>query len=194
MKPGPLVVAGAVAGLGLAVAGAGWALTRQGGRVKVEVVPNVFPDARLRTERPRFVVIHHTDTSSPEATRKALHAQKLSTHFEVTPTGRILMYLEPTLFVAEHAGWANGASIGVDVTHRSGAAWPGAQVTAVRELVLRLVRLFGLPPGVAPDGLRWHALPELPASVGVVRHRNVRPTACPEDFPMPQLGPIVALA
>ena len=141
-----------------------------------------------RRRPPRFIVIHHTTTPTAAATERVLENRGLSTHYEVDREGHIFQYLDPELHVAWHALWANADSIGIDVTHMSGDPWPDDQVQAVAGLVARLAARFDIPRVVAPDGVRYAGTRDIPAGVGLLRHRNIRPTACPEDFPMERLG------
>lgn len=142
---------------------------------------------RTRVGRPRLIIVHHSDTRTPLATRAALTRAGLSTHYEVGPDGTIYEYLDPARDVAYHAGTANGASIGIDLTHRSKAPWPEAQIKAAAALVQMLCGDFDIPLKVAPDKAVKSAEAWIRAGVGILRHRNVGATACPEDLPMERL-------
>lgn len=194
MRAHPAVVVAVV----LAVAVALWLAFRED-HVRLQDLELVdmapaFPPANTRPRRapPRFIVIHHSATGSAEATRRVLTKAGKSTHFEVEKDGTILRYLDPQTTVAEQAGWINGASIGIDVTHITNAAFTEAQVAATARLVAALCAEFNIPRVVAPDGVRWDSAAKIPGAIGVLRHRNARPTECPQDFPMARLGPVYA--
>ena len=146
-----------------------------------------FVDCRKRSASPKLIVIHHTCTATPEATVRALKAVHYSTHYEVAQDGTIHRYLDPAFVVAYHAAAANQRSIGIDVTHVSGAAFPEPQILAVRELVQALRLAFAIPMVAAPDGVKQAHETWIARGVGVVRHRNLAATACPEAFPIERL-------
>jgi hypothetical protein len=189
-------------GVGIAAAvGAAWWLLRErtimlGELDMVDMAPAFTAGVRPRRSPPRFIVIHHSATSSPSKTRAALKAHGTATHFEVDQAGRIYRYLDPQTAVAEHAGWINADSIGIDVTHVTNAPWPPAQVAAVARLVAALCAEFAIPRLVAPDGQLYPSGGLVPPGVGILRHRNVRTggTLCPQDFPMAALGPVLGAA
>ncbi len=144
-----------------------------------------------RTKKIRGIVVHHTVTGNPKITERVLQQRGFSTHFEVAQDGTVIRYLDPATYVAWASNWANDRAIAIDVTHLSHAAWPEVQVAAVARLVGELRDLFpGIPAGVAPDGVQYASWAEVPAGVGVLRHRNVHATECPQDFPMERLGPV----
>lgn len=146
-----------------------------------------------RSKHIRFIVIHHSATSSAERTRQVLEGRGLSTHYEVTAAGDVLEYLDPETRVAWHAKWANGEGIGIDLTHSTSAPWPEEQVQAAAELVEHLCARFGLPQVVAPAGVQYGSAADVPEGVTILRHSNVRPTRCPDGFPMERLGTVHAL-
>lgn len=123
---------------------------------------------RKRTE---LVVIHHTCTSSPDMTRKALKSKGCSTHFEVTRDGVVYQYAELDRRCS-HCGSLNCASVGVDLTHPKDADWPEAQVKAAHELFRYLAAQLNLPltcfERVTP---------------GFYFHRAIGDTVCPQNFP-----------
>lgn len=166
--------------------------------VNVDLHP-LFRDYRHRTETPRYIVLHHSSTSTREGTVRALKSSGYSTNFEVDADGTVYQYLDPATHEAFHSGRANKYSIGIDVTHKSGAPWPPAQVQATRKLVLYLMRKFDIKRVLAPERCgRWAGAEErclrdmsaedvVDKGYGLVRHRNIVATACPEDFPMGEL-------
>jgi len=196
--PLPRVQSGAKAPLALVGAGlAGlvvWAARRRS-PVDVDMHP-LFADYRKRRKPPQYIVLHHTSTGSREGTVRALRSRGYSTNFEVDTDGAVYQYLDPATTEAFHSGRANQYSIGIDVTHKSGAPWPAAQVRATRRLVLYLMRKFGIKQVLAPERCgRWAqdheyctrdmaAEDPVERGYGLVRHRNLVATACPEDFPM----------
>ncbi len=164
-------------------------------RVQVIDKNPAFSHRSARTKPVSAIVIHHTVTGNPKATERVLEQRGFSTHFEVAQDGTVIRYLDPAQWVALASNWANDRSIGIDVTHLSHAAWPAVQVDAVARLVAELREQFpGIAAGVAPDGVRYDSWHQVPATVGLLRHRNVHATECPEDFPMERLGPVVPRA
>lgn len=143
--------------------------------------------SRPRRAPPRAIVIHHTATASPPTTLRVLRRRALSTHYEVGPDGAVHRYVDAAL-VAQHAGAANAWTIGIDLTHRSGRPWPGAQVEAAGRLLAELCAAWGIPAGVAPEGARYRSAEDVPADVGILRHRSVAATACPEDAPLERMA------
>lgn len=138
-----------------------------------------------RTVSVKGIVVHHTGTAKQTVTEQVLASKELSTHFEVTQDGKVYQYLDP----AKQVAWATGAgankhTIGIDVTHVSGAPWPKVQVEATRKLIHKLARDFNLPVVVAPDGIRKDWIDWEGSKYTVFRHRNFKATACPEDFPL----------
>lgn len=142
----------------------------------------LFDERSPRKLPVRFLVLHHTDTNSPASTVAVLKARGLSTHFEVGKDGTVYRYLDPDKWVASHGGaGSNKHSVGIDVTHVSGADWPPAQLAAVAGLVAWLCDRYGLSPTLPPDEvIGTPAI--LAGGWGVVRHRNVHATACPENL------------
>jgi len=138
----------------------------------------------VRSKRIEGVVVHHSDTKNPDTTTRVLESRGLSTHYEVSSSGQIYEYGDPTEQVAWHCGGGvNHRSIGIDATHRSKKAWPDDQVVAVNQLLTWLCKLYGLPLVTAPDKSLGKG--GLSAEWGIYRHRNLAATACPEDLPLP---------
>lgn len=149
-----------------------------------------------RREPPRIIILHHTQTASPDRTRRVLSDRGLSTHVEVDRAGDVLLYLDPATDTAWHAGTPNNApSIGIDATHMQGQSWPAAQLEALAWIVGHYAGEFGIPLVTAPDrcviapepGCQGplSTAPELVAmGYGVGRHRNVKATECPDDLPV----------
>lgn len=141
-----------------------------------------------RTKQPRGVVIHWTDTVSAAATLRVLQQRNLATTYEVDQEGRVYQYVDPARYYTDTSGGgANAETIGIDLTHRPGEPWSDAQVMATRSLVRELAVRFGFGIVLAPDNVRqdwsaWRA-----SGVTLLRHRNLRPTSCPGDFPMEAL-------
>lgn len=192
MRSGVRTVIWVAVGGGMLLLVGAWVWFRRGFRLIRET--GVFPPDHWswRAAAPRAIMIHHTDTGSPAETRRVLLDRGLSTHYEVDPAGVVHQYLDPLTVVAWHGGPANAISIGIDVTHRSGALWPRDQVAAVAALVADLGRRFQIRMTSAPDGERRSAEDWVRAGVGVIRHRDVVATACPEDFPMEAVAPMAA--
>lgn len=186
-----LGLAGSAVVLGLTVAVVAW--RRQARRMAVQMrdLSPAFSSFTPRTKPVRGIVIHHTVTGNPKATQRVLENKKIGTHFEVAQDGQVIRYMDPAKYVVEASNWANSQAIAIDLTHLSHAPWPEVQVAATAQLVAQLVDEFGLAPGVAPDGVRYANWGQVPAGVGILRHRNVHPTECPQDFPMQRLGPVV---
>jgi len=140
-----------------------------------------------RPGSPKLIVIHYTQTSSPRSTVAVLNKRGLSTHYEVDQAGEVHEYVDPGTKYTWHGGKMNRHSIGVDITSRG--SFSSAQIEAVRGLVTRLCRQFNIPQVVAPDGKKYINLTQIEKDgVGIIRHRNLRPTACPGKFPMERLG------
>ena len=135
---------------------------------------------------PKFIVIHHAVCQTSECTFGTLKERNLSTHYEVEKDGTIIKYVDPSA-VAWHAGQGfNGRSIGIDLTGL-GEESTSAQKSAMQALVSKLCSQYSIPQIVAPDGVKYKNDDEIISSgVGIVRHRNVRSTACPGGFPMSQ--------
>ena len=193
--------------LGLGAAGTAFALGQKppdGSPETWEMVPNPFGPKQFqkRVDQVRYIVIHHSHTSTPAATIRALNNRGASTHFEVDQTGHTRNYLDPATIWAYSAGWINRYAIAIDVTHAPGAPWPEAQVAATARLVAELRRRFpGIGVMVAPEnpGHPKKLVPlytnakQIPKEVGILRHRNAIATECPQDFPMARLGPVQQL-
>ena len=141
-----------------------------------------------RTKQPRGIVIHWTDTSSAASTLRVLQQRRLATTYEVDQAGRVYQYVDPARYYTDTSGGgANAETIGIDLTHRPGEPWAAAQVAATRQLVHALAQRFGFGLALAPDNVRqdwsaWRA-----GGYSLLRHRNLRPTECPGDFPMEAL-------
>ena len=59
----------------------------------------------------------------------------------------------------------------------------------MRRLATYLCRRFGIPQVVSPDGIIYSSLGQITGGgYGILRHRNLRPTACPGKFPMEALA------
>ncbi len=139
-----------------------------------------------RRRRPvAFLVIHHTNTATPQDTQAVLQRRGTSTHFEVDQDGNVLQYFDPETTATFHAGLFNGESVGIDLTHLHGAPWPTKQVEAGHQLIRDLCERFRLPVMVAPLGARYRTVQEVLASgYTVLRHSNLRNTVCPDGFPL----------
>lgn len=136
-----------------------------------------FKPLKKRSSKPTAIVIHHTCTRTPAATRHGLKKKGYSTHFEVDTNGMIYQYA----YVMErcvHCGSANAYTIGIDVTHQKDAPFPIKQVTAVRSLVSWLCLLYGIPQDVHKS------------LSGIYPHKALASTECPQDFPMDELDAV----
>ena len=118
------------------------------------------------------VVIHHTVTRSPSATRRALKAKGCSTHFEIDTDGTIYQYAELDEICA-HCGSNNFQSIGVDLTHMTDKPFPEAQLQAAHELFTYLAAKLDLPL------VCYESLPR-----GFYFHRAIGQTVCPNNLPL----------
>lgn len=150
----------------------------------------LFPSKnfRIRPVGPKYIVIHHTETKSPQRTFTILSSKGLSTHFEVDREGKVHQYLDPGVHWAMHAGWMNRFSIGIDVTHYGNEQFTPEQVQATVDLVTQLCKDWNIPQVVAPDRQLYAGLVDLPKGCGIFRHRNVAKTLCPANFPMEKLN------
>lgn len=136
-----------------------------------------------RTKTIQWIVIHHTYTRNTRDTRRILNARGLSTHYEAAHDGVILNYLEPSRKVAYHAGWVNSRCIGIDVTHMPGDEFPLAQTEGLAELIAYLWHKFPtISRTLAPDGKRFPRDSAELHQYGVMRHRNVGKTICPDNL------------
>ena len=120
----------------------------------------------------RIVVIHHTVTRSPSATRRALKAKGCSTHFEIDTDGTIFQYAELDEITA-HCGSNNFQSIGVDLTHMTDKPFPDEQLQAAHELFVWLAAKLDLPL------VCYESLPR-----GFYFHRAIGQTVCPNNLPL----------
>lgn len=184
MRWGPILVAAGVGGalLLLSRRASAW-----GGRVII--VPNSMRFAP-RTKPVRGIVIHHTHTATPAATRRVLEQRELSTNFEVDQAGNVYQYGDPAkLYAIATGAGANAHTIGIDVTHVGlSAPFPPAQIAALRGLVHQLANRFGFKVRVAPDGTRQNWAQWAPTGFTVFRHRNFVATACPANLPLEQVA------
>lgn len=182
---GALVVAAGVVG---------WRAYRHVQDVAIVDKSPAFSHFNKRTQAIRAIVIHHTVTGNAKGTERVLEQRGFSTHFEVSRDGQVIRYMDPDKYAVLASNWANDRTIAIDLTHLAGATWPEVQVAATARLVADLVAKYRLPTGVAPDGIRFNNWAEVPGRVGILRHRNVHDTECPQDFPMQRLGPVVLSA
>lgn len=176
-------VAGLSAGL-LLLARRAWGPT-----VNIIQIDAKFAATALRARKLpiRGIAIHHTATSTPASTRAALRSSGYATVFEVDQAGNVYQYVDPARWYTITTQQCNDETIGIDLTHRSGAPWPEVQVEAARALVHFLAARFGLTVKVLPD-IKTTWKEARAQGYTVVRHRNFHPTACPEDFPMERLA------
>ena len=153
--------------------------------LKWHTPPFVSDALHKRTKKPRGIVIHWSVTSTADHTLNVLQKRGLATNYEVDHAGTIREYADPKVWYADASGaGANSETIAIDLTHLPGQSWQPAQLAATRQLVHHLAQTFGLPVVVAPDGVRndWHWWRN--KGFTVFRHRNLRPTQCPGDFPL----------
>lgn len=132
-------------------------------------------DKLKKRKKPTAWVIHHTCTTTPAKTRKALKDKGCSTHFEVDVDGTIYQYAD-VMQMTCHCGSPNVHTVGIDVTHPADAKWPEVQIKAVESLVDWLCETYGLSHEV-------HEKLE-----GGWPHKALGQTACPQDFPMQRLN------
>lgn len=130
-----------------------------------------------RGNKQNFVVIHHTVTRSPSATRRALKAKGCSTHFEIDLDGIIYQYAELDE-ITFHCGSNNFQSIGVDITHMTDKPFPDVQLEAAHELFVYLAAKLDLPL------VCYDSLPR-----GFYFHRAIGQTVCPGNLDMSIFNP-----
>ena len=123
-----------------------------------------------------IVVIHHTVTTSPKQTRKALKSKNCSTHFEVDKDGTIYQYAELNE-ITQHCGSNNFQSIGIDVTHMTGAEFPDVQMKALHDLCDFLSHKLDIP---------FRCFEDMPK--GFYFHRAIGSTACPDNLSKDAIG------
>jgi len=155
-----------------------------------------FDDYGPRRRPPRAFIVHHTNTPHAQRTRDVLARRGLSTHIEVTKAGDVLLYLDPATKTAWHAGSGNNAdTIGIDLTHMEGEPFPQAQLDGLAWVIRHYADQFAIPIALAPDrcvithaqGCQSGVLkaPDLiRLGYGIVRHRNVHTTVCPDNLPL----------
>ena len=153
--------------------------------------------SRLRTRQPTFIVVHHTATSSPARTVRALKSKGLSTHYEIDTDGTVYEYFDPSERVCYHVGELNSGAIGIDLTHKTGSEFPDVQMEALVALLNALCGRFGILPVVAPEMAKYYKFVRnmageleflrlrLPTDAfGIYRHCNCSPTQCPDGAPI----------
>lgn len=135
----------------------------------------------------RWIVVHHSETRSPEDTLRVLTAKHFSTHFEIDRLGVVHQYLDPATAWAMHAGpLVNRNSIGIDLTRYGKQEITTEQMFSLDKLIRELRTQFPMVgPLVAPDNLRYQNREEIPRMVGILRHRNVAMTLCPGTLTLP---------
>ena len=134
----------------------------------------------------RYVVVHHSDTTTRAGMVRALNAagREASTHYSVDVDGSIHCHADPLEFVTWHCPGANLHGIGVDVIHRRGMPFPEAQIAATGALLRWLCLVHGLP-AVAAEGRFPVGKGQLARQAwGVVGHGQVQVTRCPDGFPI----------
>ena len=117
--------------------------------IEKETYSSKMPSRRRKKGNPKFIVLHITESSSTSGTarsflRKKRKGGRASSHYEVSPDGVILEYIDPDLF-AGHAGRANEQSIGIDMTGFEDAPRPSAQIQGVKKLISYLSNRYGIP-------------------------------------------------
>ena len=144
-------------------------------------------NSRRRRGAPKFIVIHHSVTKSPEGTFRVLKHKGISIHFEVDKAGTIYKYVDPSRVAFHSKGKnVNAKSIGIEITHL-GQAMTGPQLSSLRALVTHLCNKYNIPQVTAPDGQRFDG-DTLPKEIGIARHRNFRATGCPGKWNFAALG------
>ena len=176
---------------------------------------------RKRRSRPlpQSIVFHWTGAPATwQGTVSALNSRKVSTHYEVDRNGIVYEYLDPSEFIAWHAGKKNNTlSIGVDLSHNPRVKknrWPEKQLKAAKMLTAYLCKRFSITPSVAPPrcgppknakgwptGLSRESdcerskkkVPRLiEGGYTLLRHSNCSSTICPGDFPIQDMVPTAA--
>ncbi|GJE62048.1 peptidoglycan recognition protein family protein [Methylobacterium trifolii] len=127
----------------------------KGLRVRLGPVWLRAPLVSARPGPPDMIVIHHTAGRLDGDLRTFLYSGQVSIHYLVAPDGEVYK-LAAEGSKAAHAGtsaWQgaenlNGASIGIEMTHRTGVEYPVVQVDAVVDLVRRIKAAYPrIPPG-----------------------------------------------
>jgi N-acetyl-anhydromuramyl-L-alanine amidase AmpD len=138
--------------------------TLSGARLRAQVRP-----VWLKVERPvsprsgpvDMITIHHTAGNLVGDMRTFLFEGTVSVHYLVGPDGAIYKLVEDSKSAA-HAGvsfWQgvnglNSRSIGIEISHKTGAEYPPAQIDAVVGLVQRLAAAF---PNIKPGRVIGHS-------------------------------------
>jgi N-acetyl-anhydromuramyl-L-alanine amidase AmpD len=161
--------------------------------VRVDRDPALRFEALARRTETRAVVLHWTGGSglAPQVFR-TLQQRKLSVHFCVEPSGRVVQYADASLRCA-HAGAANGWSIGVEIVNPASpakttgqrqvaetihgkrvryGAFTDAQLAATLDLTEALCRAYGLPLS-APSATTALSPSELRTVRGVLGHLHI---------------------
>lgn len=135
------------------------------------------------------IVIHHTNTAKAGSTVRVLEERGFSTNFEVDRDGKVYMYADPALWEAQAKGsGANAETVSIDVTHvGTTQEFTPQQIKALNALVHELGVKFGFPIVLAPDNVTKNWSEWKGKGYTLFRHRNFRPTQCPENLPMQQL-------
>lgn len=123
-----------------------------------------------------IIVIHHTVTNSTKQTRKALKNKGCSTHFEIDRDGVIYQYAELDE-IAQHCGSNNFQSIGIDLTHMTGAEFPKEQLESCYKLIGYLSQKLDIPLKC------YDGIPK-----GIYFHRSLGQTECPNNLTKEKLG------
>ena len=187
---------------------------REAERMRVINMVPAFPRANYgsRNALPRGIVFHQTDNYSAAQTRRTLTDKGYSTTFEIERDGTILGYLNPENDIPYASGRGNNSmTIAIDLTHKHGQDWPAAQLASARWLTEQLLSRFPIPRAVAPArcanplttgpyvgcGPTVSAQTLIGQGYGLMRHRNLKQTACPGNFPIDTMiargaGPAIA--
>lgn len=132
---------------------------------------------RRRKRSPRAVVWHWTAGERPaEGVCSTLRARKLSIHYVIDASGRIVQCADPETTVAYHAGTANEWTIGVEIVSRG--VQPALEVRPRAPVAVvvhgRTVKALDF---LTPQYRAIHALAEL------LSHEQGIPRACASEEP-----------
>lgn len=127
-------------------------------RNKAKADGGLYPERygyQLRGTFPTSIVVHTTEGPRGQSLTKAAnhlyHSADVSAHFLVGTQGEIIQFLDPRRWQAWHAGesragYTNSVSIGIEILHTSGDAYPAIQIDALAWLLRRLMADHGIPP------------------------------------------------
>jgi hypothetical protein len=174
---------------------------------------------RRKRPLPQSIVYHMTGAPANwQGTVRVLNERKVSTHYEIDRKGIVYEYLDPSEFIAYHAGRGNNTlSIGIDMSHNPRVrenSWPEKQIKSAKMLTAYLCKRFSIAPSVAPprcgppttrqgwpsgfsqEGDCEKSKKKVPQLIKegytLLRHANCTSRPCPLDFPIHLMVPTAA--